>query len=123
MRRLEDDPLLGAAAVSNTSLCQVALQNLFEEIERDGVSAELLTRLRVRRAPGEPRKTVGFQLSPELEERTEDLLRSLNRNRAGAPKASVSRFIAVALEDLLPKLLKPDVDPSLITRLRARLRR
>jgi hypothetical protein len=123
MRRLEDDPLLGAESVSNTSLCNVALQDLFKEIKSDGVSASLLRRLHMRRAPGDPRKTVGFILNAELEEKTEDFLRSINRKRGSATKASLGRFVEVALEELLPKLLEPNVNPELIARLRSRPRR
>lgn len=98
MRRFEDDPALGAAPISNTAVCVLAVGDLLDELAQGDVPIATLRRLRYRRPRGEPCRRVGFIMEPSMAIRIADTLFALNRGRGTASKVTLSRFVEVALE-------------------------
>jgi len=119
-RRLEDDPKLGAARVSFTRLCHVALVDLLSVVESDEIPPRMIERLRRRRLPGEASRRLNFSLARDMENRLGRAVLTLNQQRAGAAKASVSNCVEVALQDFLPRLLQERVDAEVLSALRER---
>lgn len=115
--RFEDEPALGERALPNSRVVTVAIEELLEEIDDAHASPDLLARLR--RPRDYETRRIGYSMPRAFASHIDDVIKKMNDARPrGARMVMLTHLAEVALENLVPRLLVPSVDPDLVARLR-----
>lgn len=115
--RFEDETALGERALPNSRVVTVAIEELLEELDGAHASPEILARLR--RPRDYETRRIGYSMPRAFASHIDGVLKKMNDARPrGARMIMLTHLAEVALENMVPRLLAPSVEPDLVARLR-----
>lgn len=117
VRRFEDEVELGKSPLPNSAVFAPAVQRLLERIQTNGVTEDLLDRLRSDRPGSRGGTRIGYSISDQLERAVNKVLAPVNENRGREPFIPFYRFVALAVEEFLPTV-EHSRDVEMLMRLR-----